>query len=68
MTYRHDCSECKFLLTVGHHHPVDVYFCKQNLTIPTLVARYGNEPVEYTSMSLHLIVGYMFGPEWEKKS
>jgi hypothetical protein len=43
-TYLHDCKSCVFL---GRHNGQDLYFCKE--TIPTVVARFGDEGSEYTS-------------------
>lgn len=36
--YKHDCSKCYFL---GHHNEYDLYFCPEQVTGPTVIARYG---------------------------
>lgn len=46
--FEHDCTECVFL---GRHPeiPVDLYFCKQGGSYPTVIARRGNKGADYTS-------------------
>ena len=51
-TYLHDCPQCVFL---GRHNGQDLYFCDQ--TIPTVVARFGDEGSEYTS-SMEMVEHY----------
>jgi len=43
--YKHGCSDCTFL---GTRNEYDLYFCPQG-TLPTVIARYGNEGHEYKS-------------------
>jgi hypothetical protein len=50
--YTHDCKSCVFL---GRHKCHDLYFCDQ--TIPTVVARFGDEGSEYTS-SMEMVEHY----------
>jgi hypothetical protein len=46
----HNCDRCVFLGTEsGADDHYDLYFCRQTGTIPTAVARYGDEPWEYQS-------------------
>lgn len=44
--YKHDCDRCTFL---GNYNGHDLYFCNQFKSIPTVVARFGNELEEYKS-------------------
>jgi hypothetical protein len=53
-TYRHDCKSCVFL---GRHNGQDLYFCEQGGSIPTVVARFGDEGSEYTS-SMEMVEHY----------
>jgi hypothetical protein len=47
--FRHDCDRCIFLGEVGPH---DLYICPPNETWrrASVVARYGDEGFDYTSM------------------
>lgn len=45
MRHKHDCTECVALGTFGEY---DLYYCEKGPG-PTLVARYGSDPWEYTS-------------------
>lgn len=42
--YKHDCDKCTYL---GDFDNYDLYYCDG--IIPTVVARYGNEPPSYYS-------------------
>jgi hypothetical protein len=44
--YKHDCNRCVFL---GRFKAVDLYFCNQGGSIPTVIARYSSEGPDYTS-------------------
>jgi hypothetical protein len=48
--YKHDCENCVFL---GRCDVLasqrDLYFCKQAGTLPTVIARYSDEPSDFTS-------------------
>ena len=46
--FTHDCKRCTFL---GQFGEFDLYHCDQFQwsRIPTVIARYGNEPWEYAS-------------------
>lgn len=44
--YTHDCEICKFL---GTHDEYDLYVCVDAQGSSSLVARYGDEPDEYTT-------------------
>ncbi len=53
--YKHDCSECEFVATVRWHgQTIDVYRCEQG-TMPTWVARFGNDGPDYTSLTENLV-------------
>jgi hypothetical protein len=43
--FLHDCEQC---VSLGHHNQHDLYYCDQ-LSVPTVLARYGNEGYEYLS-------------------
>ena len=45
--YEHDCSDC---ISLGEWGRWDLYFCSSgNASIPTLLARFGNEAYDYIS-------------------
>lgn len=44
--FDHDCSACHFLGQEGRY---DLYFCDAFSDMPTVIARWGNEPHEYGS-------------------
>lgn len=44
--FTHDCKRCTFL---GRHLEDDLYFCEQDVGGPTVIARHGNAPRDYTS-------------------
>jgi hypothetical protein len=44
--YVHDCKSCVFLGCFGEY---DLYYCPQGGKIPTVVARYGDKPPQYSS-------------------
>jgi hypothetical protein len=45
--YAHNCAKCLYL---GHYAESDLYFCTaQVIGIPTVLARFGNEPEVYVS-------------------
>lgn len=46
--FKHDCDRCNFL---GRHEETDsdLYYCRQYHKVPTLVARYSDDPVDYSS-------------------
>lgn len=57
--YTHDCESCTFLgrdIDTSSNTQVDMYFCPQG-GLPTIVMRYGNEGVEYTSAPVSVING-----------
>jgi len=43
--YTHDCDKCYYL---GHYEKYDLYYCSKS-TIPSVIARYGNEGWNYAS-------------------
>ena len=45
--FEHDCKNCRFM---GHYLKHDVYFCPSAVPWPTLVARFGDDGPEYTSL------------------
>jgi hypothetical protein len=49
--FRHDCKGCVFLgrFRAPPAHAVDLYFCQQCDRMATVIARYGNEGLEYQS-------------------
>lgn len=47
----HDCPACTF---VGKHNETDLYFCVTGS--PSLVARYGDDGPEYSSISIDTYV------------
>jgi hypothetical protein len=48
--YQHDCDKCKFLgQAMDDKEFCDLYYCPQGGHIPTVIARYGNEPEDYRS-------------------
>ena len=53
--FTHDCTNCKFLgryeFQAGdpEMEPYDLYLCSQNQSIPTVIARYGNDGPSYLS-------------------
>jgi hypothetical protein len=47
-------GKCAFL---GTHRQYDLWLCEQDGLPPTLVARYGNEPSEYTSYNPAIMIG-----------
>jgi hypothetical protein len=56
--YQHDCVACVFIerAVLRQNHidcPVDVYMCLQGGS-PTAVARYSDEPADYTSKPMAL--------------
>lgn len=61
--YKHDCDGCSFLgrhtsETDGKMHVVDMYLCEphyreDNGLSSTILARYGNEPHEYSSTTVY---------------
>ena len=44
--FEHDCEDCIFLGTWEHR---DLYYCPNRRPLPTLIARSGDEPYNYTS-------------------
>jgi hypothetical protein len=53
-TFTHDCNKCTFLGNFTDYSHLnegafDLYYCMQFGTIPTVIARYGNEGSEYLS-------------------
>ena len=42
--HKHDCDQCDYL---GQYEGADLYFCGKSL--PTVIARYSDEPSDYTS-------------------
>jgi len=47
-TFLHDCKDCSFLGTLNSpNETYDFYYCSDAL--PTYIARFGNEPIQYTS-------------------
>lgn len=42
--FKHDCDKCKFM---DHKDNCDFYFCDS--TIPTVIARFSDEPQDYSS-------------------
>lgn len=44
--FRHECAKCVF---VGRHEAHDLYYCELSPVMPTVIARFGNEPQDYTS-------------------
>lgn len=44
--YQHDCERCQFL---GQHNEADLYFCERVGFGPTVIARYGDEGLDYIS-------------------
>lgn len=44
--YTHDCNQCKFL---GHYEGYDLYYCDVVKDVPTVIARFGNNPTDYFS-------------------
>lgn len=47
--FEHDCEECTWIGTFVDH---DVYWCPQGGR-PTVVARYGNDGPQYSSLDIH---------------
>lgn len=55
--YQHDCTRCTFLGRFHYAHPaytrepkeVDLYHCTQGGHVPTVIARYSDEPGDYSS-------------------
>jgi hypothetical protein len=48
--FQHNCDQCVFLGRAHHDGTAaDLYFCPQTGTLPTVLARYSNEPSEYLS-------------------
>jgi hypothetical protein len=45
LKFQHECPSCTFL---GHFNDHDLYCCRGS-ALPTVLARYGNEPYEYIS-------------------
>lgn len=43
--FEHDCDSCTYL---GQFEGYDLYFCQQG-TLPTVIARFGNDGHEYLS-------------------
>lgn len=50
--YKHDCSKCTFL---GKFEEYDLYYCDKSL--PTLIARYGDEGPQYSSCPVSMDSG-----------
>jgi hypothetical protein len=50
--FQHDCDSCYFL---GRRGEFDLYCCSQSELGPSLIARYGNNGPEYSSMSRNLL-------------
>jgi len=46
MRFEHDCKRCAPL---GEYEEYDLYVCARDRLIDTIIARYGNDPSEYTS-------------------
>lgn len=46
--YEHDCQFCRFL---GYHEHADLYYCPGGtwMGIPTVLARWSDEPADYWS-------------------
>jgi hypothetical protein len=52
MRFKHDCSACKPL---GEFNEFDLYYCQQDPNrMATVLARFGNKGLEYTS-GLHFV-------------
>jgi hypothetical protein len=48
--YTHDCDKCIFLGIHRNGDEIsDLYYCKQNIGAPTVIARFGNYGADYTS-------------------
>jgi hypothetical protein len=56
--YKHNCSQCIFLGNYAIEGKVhDLYYCPQ-ITLPTVIARHGNEGPDYSS-SIEIAVSQM---------
>ena len=44
--YEHDCDQC---VPLGEHGDRDLYWCNQGGPLPTVLARFGDRPEDYTS-------------------
>lgn len=45
--YKHDCESCRFMYSKQYDGIwYDLYYCKEE---PTIVARFGHEPIQYKS-------------------
>jgi hypothetical protein len=42
----HECERCVYL---GEYRQHDLYFCTKQPNVPTVLARYGNDPSDYVS-------------------
>lgn len=55
-TYEHDCDDCRFL---GAHkvdgQTLDLYVCEDGFMGNSLIARFGSEGPEYSSLPVDLI-------------
>lgn len=54
--FEHDCESCKFL---GHFYGHDVYTCENSV-----IARYSNEPSEYSSMPVSSLIDSLGTEQW----
>lgn len=51
--FEHDCRGCRFL---DHRHGADLYFCPGAIPRSTLIARTSDEPSQYESMPLSMVI------------
>lgn len=56
--FKHDCEDCTF---VGHFYDHDVYTCDRSV-----VARYSDEPSEYSSMPVSSLVDVLGTDKWSE--
>ena len=50
MRYKHDCENC---ISLAEFRNADLYFCRQGGFLPTVIARYSDEPSDYASGLIH---------------
>jgi len=68
--FKHDCDKCIFLYRTekeDYDELYDIYFCNQNSSIDTIIARYGNEGADYISGIESRMSVIIQGKEFSKK-